>query len=217
MDAYFLRVHRFIFNKVLYLLRINSPSLLELPMQNRNKIKQKIVNILMKVTLCHRSKFDPSISCFFSSLRQSLNTIRLKHFILAQYNFYLPLVPKNASAGRHTPARHKNASNWIKNPDERKPGKVVTNKPSLIYPKISRIFFKMPQYERRVVYRTPDLNEPCNSSLQNPGPPCFLTSKVYEIFKALFTHSISFGTLSVEKTKTELVLETRQARQPNKL
>ena len=75
----------------------------------------------------------------------------------------------------------------------------------------------MPQYERRVVYRTPDLNEPCNSSLQNPGPPCFLTSKVYERFKALLTHSISFGTLSVEKTKTELVLETRQARQPNKL
>ena len=111
MDAYFLRVHRFIFNKVLYLLQINSPSLLELPMQNRNKIKQTIVNILMKVTLCHRSKFDPSISCFFSSLRQSLNTIRLKNFILAQYNFSLPLVPKNASAGRHTPTRHKNASN----------------------------------------------------------------------------------------------------------
>lgn len=38
----------------------NSPSLLEIPMQNMNKIKQKIVNILMKVTFCYGSKFDPS-------------------------------------------------------------------------------------------------------------------------------------------------------------
>ena len=69
----------------------------------------------------------------------------------------------------------------------------------------------MPQYEIRVLYRTPDLNEPVYRSPPNPGPPCFLTSKAYEIFKALFTHSISFGTLSVETTKTELVLENRQA------
>lgn len=36
----------------------------------------------------------------------------------------------------------------------------------------------MPQYERRVVYRTPDLiiiMNPVYRSLQTPGPPCLLT------------------------------------------
>ena len=41
------RVSSFIFYKMLYLLEINSPSLLELPMKNINKIKRKIVRIFI--------------------------------------------------------------------------------------------------------------------------------------------------------------------------